>query len=111
MRQRGSVLIEFTFEPELLGRSIPGNLTVQSYLYLYAELEQPVRAGERHSALEPMWSSDEDAHAALQRVGRDPRFVRRADVLSAHDDGGLDALTSVAGDAFGVEHVMGITEE
>jgi hypothetical protein len=33
-----------------------------------------------------MRTCNEDAHAALERVRRDPCFVRRADMLAARDD-------------------------
>ena len=39
----------------------------------------------------------------MEGIGGDPRFARRADVLAARDDGCLDALATVAGDAFDVE--------
>jgi hypothetical protein len=49
-------------------------------------------------------AGNKDAHAAFERVGRDPCFVRRGNILSARDDSHLDALAPMAGHAFDVEH-------
>jgi hypothetical protein len=40
-------------------------------------------------------SRDEDAHTALERIGCDPRFVRRGNVLAASENGRLDARARV----------------
>jgi hypothetical protein len=58
---------------------------------------------KRHRPLEPVGPRDEHLEPAPERVGGDPRFVRRANVLPARDDGSFDALVPVAGDAFGLE--------
>jgi hypothetical protein len=59
--------------------------------------------GEGHGTLESVRPRNENAHAALERVGRNSRFMRRADVLAARDDSRLDTLASVAGDTFCIE--------
>ena len=58
---------------------------------------------KHHRALESLRTRDQNAEAALERIGIDPRFMRAAGLPPARDDGGLDAFTTIAGNAFDVE--------
>jgi hypothetical protein len=53
-----------------------------------------------HRSLEALRARDEDAETVMERIGGDPRFVRRADVLAASDHGRLDAFAAMVGNAF-----------
>ena len=59
---------------------------------------------ESHGALEAVGVGNQHLESALERVGRDPRFVRAGDALPARDDGRLDALAAMAGNAVDVEN-------
>jgi hypothetical protein len=48
-------------------------------------------------------NASEHSEQTIERVSGDPRFVRSLGVLAAGDDSNLDALATMASDAFDVE--------
>jgi hypothetical protein len=50
-----------------------------------------------------MRPGDQHPEAAPEKISHDPRFVWPGGVLAARDDGSLDALAAVGGDAVDVE--------
>src|SRR5450756_1372451 len=58
---------------------------------------------EGHGALESMRPRDENAEAAIERIGGYPRFMRTRRVPATSDHARLNALTAGAGNALDVE--------
>ena len=54
---------------------------------------RPVVDGARHGTLKPVRTGNEQAEAILERVGRNPCFVGRAEVFAAGNHRSLDAFS------------------
>jgi hypothetical protein len=59
--------------------------------------------GECHDALEAAGARDKQTESALERVGSNPCFIRRADVFATQDNGRFDVFSAMARDTFNVE--------
>jgi hypothetical protein len=93
------------------GLPIPGpecdsHLLVQCLPNPFRDDDRIIIYREDHSPLEPVRARDENSESALERVGRDPGFVRRRDVFPARDDSSFDALAPMARDSDDVGYDM-----